>query len=1085
MPAQAPLFNEEIVLIKKEVPLFNEVIVSQIPALRLLMAMGYTYLTPERALVYRDGRRSRVILEDILLPWLRANNRVETKGKSLNFSESNLKQAVEQLRDEPFDGLMPTSQRMYELLTLGTSLKQTVDGDSKSHSLHYIDWKHPERNIYHVTDEFPVERRGSHETRRPDIVLFVNGIPLVVIECKRPDLETEKGKAFEEAVSQMLRNQNNDEIPYLFQYSQLLFAVSTNDAAYATTGTSAKYWTLWKEERLDETALAALCNQPLTDEDKARLYGWRQYATWTRTYFDALDAAGDRLPTPQDQTLYALLRPERLLQMTYQYILYDAMVKKIARYQQYFAVEATIRRVAHLTAQNNRKGGVIWHTTGTGKSLVMVLLAKALALHPNIRNPKVVVVTDRINLDKQISGTFKTCGKQVARANSGNHLMKLVRDDKVDIITTIIDKFETVAQNEVRDPNADVFILVDESHRSQYGTAHAKMRQVFPNACLIGFTGTPLLSKDKSTAAKFGGFIHTYPMRQAVEDGVVTPLLYEGRMAELDVDQAGIDTWFERVTDGLTDDQKLDLKYKFSRKGAISNAERRLQQIAYDISTHYKENFQEHSFKAQLATSSKAVALKYKQYLDNFDYVTSEVVISAPDTREGHTEVDAKTPELEEFWKRMMQRYGSEKTYNDSLIASFGDPDGVEILIVVDKLLVGFDEPRNTVLYIDKSLREHALLQAIARVNRLFEGKDFGYIIDYRGVLGELNEAMETYDALAGFDPEDLQDTFSNVGDEIANLPQKHSELWAVFNPVPNKHDIEAMQQFLAPEDIRHKFYDALSAYTKLLKVALSSVIFYEQTPEKRIKTYKEDLCFFHNLRVAVKQRYAESIDYGDYEARVSKLLDSHISSSNVAVVVPQVDIFNVQAFQEEVDKLDTPAARADTIAHRLQRTIAENIDKDPAFYERFSKMIAETIAAYREGRISEAEYLENVTEALHAVQQGHDETLPDALYDYPDAQAYYGVIQEMKESYHVGNNAGDVVDDDVFVDIAINLDNLIGGKKITDWTTNLDVQSQMKSAMMDVLYQFSKAHQVPLSVDDMEVITEKVIDIARRRDVR
>jgi type I restriction enzyme R subunit len=593
-----------------ELPSFLEELSSQIPALQLLTSMGYIYLTPAEALAARSGQPGSVILDGVLEPWLASHNRVVYKDQSLPFTSSAIRQAVQTLTDEPLAaGLVPANQAVYELLTLGTSLKQTVDGDSKSFSLHYIDWQHPERNVYHVTDEYAVEKPGSHETRRPDIVLFVNGIPLVVVECKRPDLETGEGsKAFEEAISQMLRNQRADEIPNLFLYSQLLLGVSVNDAWYGTTCTPKRFWSIWNEPADIEAEVGRLINRPLSQADKQRLYGWRKYARQVRTYFDDLAAAGDRLPTPQDRTLYSLLRPERLLEMIYQFIVYDGGVKKIARYQQYFAVKDTVARVAHLNQQGTHTGGVIWHTTGSGKSLTMVMLAKALALHPNIRNPRVVIVTDRVNLDAQIWGTFKACGKTVARASSGSDLADMIRQGNVDIITTVINKFETADKVRVRDAGVNVFVLVDESHRSQYGGIHAKMRQVFKKACYIGFTGTPLLKKEKSTADKFGGFIHKYTMRQGVEDHAVAPLLYEGRMAELAVDQASIDKWFERVTRGLSDEQKRDLKRKFSRAEQVSQAEQRIRQVAYDIGEHFVATWQGTGFKAQLATSSKAVA---------------------------------------------------------------------------------------------------------------------------------------------------------------------------------------------------------------------------------------------------------------------------------------------------------------------------------------------------------------------------------------------------------------------------------------------------------------------------------------------
>jgi type I restriction enzyme R subunit len=564
-----------------------------------------------------------------------------------------------------------------------------------------------------------------------------------------------------------------------------------------------------------------------------------------------------------------------------------------------------------------------------------------------------------------------------------------------------------------------------------------------------------------------------------VEDHAVAPLLYEGRMAELAVDQASIDKWFERVTRGLSDEQKRDLKRKFSRAEQVSQAEQRIRQVAYDIGEHFVATWRGTGFKAQLATSSKEVALKYKHYLDDFDMVTSEVVISPPDTREGNEEVDTKIPELETFWKQTMARYGSEEAYNREIIEDFSREDGVEMLIVVDKLLVGFDEPRNTVLYLDKPLKEHSLLQAISRVNRLFEGKDFGTIVDYRGVLGELNEAMDTYNALEGFDAEDVAGTFSDIAQEVACLPQLHSDLWDVFKSVPNQQDMEALQQFLAPEDVRQQFYDALTAYARCLKVALSTVAFYENTPEPRVATYKRDLQRFHALRLAVKQRYAETIDYRDYERKVRKLLDSHIQSSEVAVVVDQVNIFDAEAFEAEIARLPTPAAQADTIAHRVKRTVTEYMERDPAFYERFSHLIDETIRAYREGRLSEAEYLRQTREILKTVQTGHDESIPHSLRRYRDAPAYYGQIRDPLSRYTVPG----VTPDDLSAEVAIHLEEIIEAHKIRDWAGNLDVRNQIKLAMEDYLYSVKERHGLALSGGDMDLILDGVLDVARHRD--
>lgn len=1066
---------------------YLEEISSQIPALQLFMALGYRYLPPAEALTLRYGRASQPLLEPILTDWLRTHNQVVYKGQRHDFSGSNIQTAISRLRDEPNDGLLSTNQRLYELLTLGTSLPQTIDGDKRSYSLRYIDWHQPENNVYHVTDEFIVARPGSQETCRPDIVCFVNGIPLVVIECKRPDLNSGGDKPTDEAISQMLRNQRSEYIPHLFVYSQLLLAISKNHAYYATTATIKKFWSLWREETTatggyDEVAvdqaIMPLINRSLSELEKQQLYDHRPFAPRIRREFDEIAQGGGRLPTAQDQLLYALLRPQRLLKLIYQYIIFDGGKKKIARYQQFFAVEATVNRVAHLNHQHERTGGVIWHTTGSGKSLTMVMLAKALALHPNIPNPKTVIVTDRVNLDEQIWGTFKACGKNVVRADSGHDLVQQIRHGRADVITTVINKFDTAVRRETQDDNINIFVLVDESHRSQYGEFHTKMRRVFPRACYIGFTGTPLLQKEKRTAEKFGGFIHKYTMRQAVDDGAVVPLLYEGRIVELEVDQQQIDRWFERVTHGLTEEQKVDLKRKFSGKEMVSRAQKRVYEIAYDISRHYSEHWQGSGFKAQLATPSKAVALKYKQYLDEWGLVSSAVLISPPDTREGYEDVDeSQEPALQAFWRQMMQRYGSEEAYNREIKAAFAAADGVEILIVVDKLLTGFDEPRNRILYVDKPLKEHGLLQAIARVNRLHEGKDEGFVIDYRGVLGELNKAMQTYNALEAYDAEDVAGTLNDVSQEIALLPHYHNILWGIFKTVPNQHDTEQLERFLEPEDVRQQFYEALNHFAHSLQVALASVTFYEETAEATIDRYKRDLRFFHNLRTSVRRRYAETIDYKEYEEKVRKLVDAHLQAGGVSTLTQLVNIFDVAAFDAEVARVEGAAAKADTIAYRLKRTITENMAQDPAFYRRFSQMIEETIAAYRAGRIDEIAYLQRMQQGMAEMRQGMAPDLPEKLLRYRDAPAYFGVIKEALAVYQVL--------EEHTADVAIKLEDIIENCKVRDWAGNEDVENRIRDDMEDYLYDLQKEQGIPLTGTDMDEIMDAVIAVARHRDRR
>ncbi len=1100
---------------------FLEDLVSQLPALQLMQQLGYRYITPMEALRLRGGKRSRVVLEEILLEQLGKLNRISFKGQTYEFSEANFKSAVDALTNISLsDGMIDANEKVFDLLTLGKSEERTIDGNKRSYSLQYIDWEYPENNVYHVTDEFEVERTGSHELRRPDLVLFVNGIPLAVIECKRPD----EKDAVEVGISQHLRNQRQDEIPVLFVFSQLLGSICQNRGKYATAGTPKKFWAEWKEEvhaGLKQPAnaldiqLAKLINTPLSPKQLDRLFESREPAIAAK--MQEILAAGQRLPSPQDRLLYCLFRPERLLEFTYRYLLFDRdketgkSIKKVARYQQYFAIGETLARVLKAKGDQQRPGGVIWHTTGSGKSLTMVMLAKALSLEPAVKNPKVVIVTDRVDLDRQIWKTFLACRKSVERATSGRHLVQLVSQGKAEIITTIIDKFESAAtDHKLRDEGNNVFVLVDESHRSQYGLAHAKMKQVFPNACYIGFTGTPLLHKEKSTATKFGGFIHSYPMRKAIEDKAVAPILYEGRMSELHGDQSTIDKWFERITKDLTKEQKADLKKKFRREEELTKTSERLYEIAFDITTHFCENFKGTKRKGQFAVSSKAVALQYRKLFEQIgkDYperrVSTRLIISPPDTREDNETIDEKDkPEIQKFWDQMMAEFGSEKNYLEQIVESFEKQPTPEIIICVDKLLTGFDAPCNTVLYIDKRLKDHNILQAIARVNRLFEGKDFGLVIDYRGIFGELDEAVKKYDALSGFDAEDLEGTFTNVNEEIAKLKERHANVWAVFNSVKNKKDTEAMQQHLRHDDVRQDFYDTLNAFAKTLQLAISTAKFHEDTPKATIDRYLEDLKYFRNLRAAVKQRYNESIDYREYEDQIRNMVDKYIGADEVKQIVKPVNIFEVESLDEELAKIVGAAAKADFIASRVKKTCTEKMEEDPVLYQKLSEVIDEAIQAYLDRRLSEEAYLQTMFDTWNEAKEQGSSKVPSELRSDPEAKAFFRLLQaglekvvqlrgskaaESPETYAIGEQKPVPKRNDlasIAAETALKVKSLIDARKIRDWIENRDVENAMLNDLDDLMFSVKGRYDLPMTGDDIDEIAASIIQVAKRRDTK
>ncbi|HAT1845543.1 TPA: type I restriction endonuclease subunit R [Legionella pneumophila] len=1060
----------------------NEKYLSQIPALQLLINLGFEYLTPAEALQERQNRTSNVLLEEVLRKQLKEINRIRFKGNEYLFSEENIQSAIQKLKNIKYDGLIRTNEVIYDLITLGTAMEQTIEGDSKSFNLNYVDWLNPSRNKFHVTVEYSVERSRSTETTRPDIVLFVNGIPLSVIECKAPQVE------IEQAVSQSIRNQSDDYIPRLFIYSQLVLGVNKNNALYATTGTAAKFWGVWKEPQMDVgqrefEKLQVIVNKTIPETVISRIAGIFGV--------NAEALKEKRLVTEQDKAIFALCRPDRLLELAWKFTVFDGGVKKIARYQQYFVIKSTLNRVKHFDSTGSRKGGVIWHTQGSGKSLTMVMLARSLALDLEILNPRIVLVTDRDDLDKQLGNTFVACGLEANRATSGRNLLELVVEKKSGIITTLIHKFDKAYTfKKYQDESPDIFILIDESHRTQFGSFAARMRQMFPHACYLGFTGTPLLKKEKNNFSKFGELVEPhYSITQAVEDGAVVPLLYEGRHVEMSQNKAAMDLWFERHTQGLTKEQKADLKRKYARAEVLNKADQVIYMRAFDISEHFRSNWQGTGFKAQLVAPNKVSALKYHEYLNEIGMVSSEVVISPPDMREGYEETDDESnDEVVKFWQKMMRRYGSEEEYTKQLINQFKHGSDPEVLIVVDKLLTGFDVPRNAVLYLCRTLKEHTLLQAIARVNRLYEGKDFGFIIDYVSSLGELDKALTLYSAFEGFDESDLVGTLLSINSEIEKLPERYSNLWDLFKTVKHSYDEEAYEVLLADDELREEFYNRLSEFGKNLSIALSSEKFLTETDEIILSRYKNDFRKFQALKASVKLRYAEAIDYRDYEAKIKKLLDIHIQANEVIQLNKPVNIFDEKMFMQVKEEQGiynvhkTTASKADMIAHATKRVITEKMDEDPAFYEKFSKLIQKAIEDFREQRISDLDYLNKVVDIRDSVVGKVHDDVPEQILNNEDAMAYFGVIKPFFEKHELNMEKLD----SVLADTALAIDSIIEkNKKVQFWDDD-DAQKRVINEIDDYLYDEIKTERgIELSIDQMDEIILKVMQVARHRSYR
>ncbi|MDT0641620.1 HsdR family type I site-specific deoxyribonuclease [Zunongwangia sp. F363] len=1077
------------------VPSFKEDHISQLPALKLLMNMGWKYISPEQALEARGGRTSNVLLETILKNQLQFINTIEYKEKEFPFSDVNINNAILAIRDLPIqDGFIAANKAFYELITLGRSFEQSILGDKKSFSFHYIDWKHPENNTYHVSEEFSVLRSGSSEHYRPDIVLFINGIPVVVIECKSPKIKDPIDKSIE----QHLRNQQEDGIRALYQYSNLSMGLATHEAKYATTATQKEFWSFWKElfkTKAEETAwldkLQALKNQPLPTNERTTVFQERYKNVWT--FFQNLQKE-EQAVTEQDKLLFSICKPERLLDLFFNFTLYDDGIKKVTRYQQYFAVHNTLDKIVKTDSEGLRKGGVIWHTQGSGKSLTMVMLAQLIATHPQIKNPKIILVTDRIDLDDQITETFKKCQIPVENAQTGKHLVELLSGTGDTVITTLIHKFEA-AVNQAKDgfDSPDIFVLVDEGHRSQYGTFNIKMQKVFPKGCFIAFTGTPLMKKEKSTANRFGGLIDVYSITDAVEDGAVVPLLYEGRHNLIEVNEKPLDNYFDRISEPLTPYGKAALKRKFSSTNQLNKAEEIIYARAWDISDHYEQNVQDILFgslkaKGQLVAPNKTTAIRYREFIRQIGKITCEVLISPPDVRENYEDAFEESDDLIlKFWKAMMDKYGSPENYEKSLISSFKKQDQPEIIIVVDKLLTGFDAPNNYVLYLTRQLKEHTLLQAIARVNRLAPGKEHGLIIDYYGNLENLDMALETYSGADNYDAADLEGTLTNISEEIKRLPQAHSEVWDIFKEVKNKYDEPAYEELLEDDAIRHIFYEKVSAFSRLLKLALSSFEFISKTPEQQINKYKQDAKFFLGLRIAVKRRYFDDLEYKEYEPQVQKLIDKHITTEGeILRITEMVNIFDKEERDREVEKITSKAAKADHIASRTIKAINVKINEDPVYYKKLSRLIRDTIEDYHQHRISEADYLNKAREYEDQFHNGRQDNVPENLTGNDTGIAIYNLVNEIFK----GNLKRSEGSQNIAALMAEGIDEVIksivfeNGKPIIDWVNKSDIEGRIKIDIDDYLFDLKTQQGIELPFDLIDELVEEGIKVAKLKYV-
>lgn len=1051
---------------------------SKLPALHVLMVMGWQYLSPTAALAMR-GSELAVLLEPVLRERLAAH-RFDYKGLQYPLSAGGIDQVVRHIASTGLnEGLIPANEAIYTHLTLGITVTEFVDGQRTSVTVPLIDWANVDANTFHVTEELSVERPAGMGRFRPDVVCYINGIPLVVIEAKRPVSSTKEKAMVAEGISQHLRNQKPDGIQDLYAYSQLLLSISGTDGRYATTGTAAKFWSSWTEEEIPEAEMQRIKSTPLTAAQATALFVDKP--NWMRADFDRLHS-GPVMATEQDRLIISLLRRDRLMDFTRRFIFFDRKLGKIAaRYQQVVGAKAILSQVAKQKPDGSREGGVIWHTTGSGKSNLMVFLTKALLLDPDLAGCRVIIVTDRVDLEKQLASTFMTGGAfgsvvatkkdgETSKVQSGRDLAGRIGSGNERIIFTLLQKFNSATKlPECKNTSDKIIVLVDEGHRSQGGENHERMRLALPNAAFIAFTGTPLLKEDK-TRNKFGPILHAYTMQDAVEDGAVTPLVYEERKPVVDINDAAIDAWFDKITLGLSDNQKSDLKQKYSSRGQVYGAMNRIDLIAFDIATHFVENFAKLGLglKAQLATDSKLSAIRYKKALDDTGMVTSAVVISPPDTREGHDDTDeAKTPEVQAWWK--LNVGNDAEHYETDIIDRFGTDGAPDILIVVDKLLTGFDEPRNAVLYIDKHLKGHNLLQAIARVNRLHEAKQFGYLIDYRGILAELDTSIQDYQDLAsqtqqGYEIDDLAGTVANVSTEYKRLPGLHDTIWAIFVSVKNRHDIEQFRRVLVPrmaddgtghsldhnQKVREDFYDALTEFGMCLKLALSSRTFFDDGAfnETTIQTYKRDLRFFTELRVQAKRDAQETVDFSEYEDQIRRMVDKQVIGQEIVDPEGYIRVDTLGQADDPEDWSDEKTrTEADVIKTRTRKTIEQDLIDDPFAQRVFSELLKEAILA-AEAMFDHPNKQYTMFKDLEAeVDARNTPGVPDRFTDHPRAQSYYGsLLDHLNGADH---------SEDALVTEAMHIDTTVDNAVQTHSINPGSIEAEIRKSLLPRYFKF------------------------------
>jgi type I restriction enzyme R subunit len=999
----------------------------------------------------------------------RTNSNVEAERltgwlKGAGYASDQISRALYLLRseaDHPIRGLYENNKAVYSLLRYGVPVKTELGKPTVTVPL--IDWACPERNEFAIAEEVTLE--GGME-RRPDLVLYINGIAMGVIELKNSHTSIGQG------IRQLLSNQQPAFHAWFFSTVQLVFAGNDSEGLrYGAIGTPEKYFLKWKEDEADNSRFKL------------------------------------------DKYLLKMCRKDRLLELIHDFVVFDAGEKKLPRVHQYFGIKAAQEHVRSL------KGGIIWHTQGSGKSIVMVLLAKWIL--ENRPHARVLILTDRDELDKQIEGVFAGSGEAIHRTNSGADLMQQLGQPKPRLLCSLVhkfgrrgvDDFEAFLEELRRRPSVavgELFVFVDECHRTQSGKLHKTMKAMLPGAVFIGFTGTPLLKQDAATSREvFGGYIHTYKFDEAVRDEVVLDLVYEARDIEQSLgSQEKIDAWFDAKTKGLNEWQKAELRRRWGTMQAVLSSRSRMERVVQDIIFDFgtRPRLVTHRGNAMLVASSIYEAARYYELFQKTVFSGQCALVTSYDPQPQHIvleETGANTETAKQFLFKtytdllanVVPKPGKSKTetYEDEVKKRFiKDPAAMRLLIVVDKLLTGFDAPSCTYLYIDKSMQDHGLFQAICRTNRLDgEDKTFGYIVDYKDLFHRVQGAIAVYTSELDHTPGEgspdvlLEDRLKKGRERLEGAREAVALL---VEPVqPPQGELEYIHYFCGnteiPDDlkVREPLREALYKLLAALIRAYADIA--DDLPDAGYTTaeadqLKAEVARYTKLRATIRQASGETLDLKAYEADMRHLIDTYIQAGEprkisafdnlglVAVIVQNGMDAAIQTLPDGLRK--DPRAVAETIANNVRRKILKEHLNDPVYFDKMSVLLQEIIEDLRQRRIDYETFLRRMAELATKVQAGRDDHTHDQL-NTPGRRALFNMLERWAAGRGGAGADGAAAEGgrtytaqgDRNLDLALRLDGDIRTKRPHDWRGNRAKEQAVKQILFEILKDRDQVEQL------------------------